>query len=318
MAIIAAITAATACGLDNADPSGTGKGSHLGLRPAAPAPQPATPQTTPPSTPPSTKEICDNKIDDDGDGAVDCADSDCQREPACYASPGCNGNCSCDLIKQNCAAPTDRCWPVGPKVSDGACYPYGPKQAGDPCVEPPVDGADSCGKGLICVAKDQNGTDGRCYPLCDNKASCKANETCAQVSLGNVHSDWGICIATPPPPPPAPTPCDVLKPQCKAGEMCDLAAGGICVKAGTTAAGSPCNVSSACVSGTGCASHVGWDGLSGDYYFALDFGRAGSCEKYCSLNAANSGCASGELCGKLLDKGGNANPTVGICYSKAP
>jgi hypothetical protein len=29
------------------------------------------------------KEICNNGIDDDGDGRVDCADADCADDPAC-------------------------------------------------------------------------------------------------------------------------------------------------------------------------------------------------------------------------------------------
>jgi hypothetical protein len=29
------------------------------------------------------KEVCDNKVDDDGDKAIDCADSDCVGSPSC-------------------------------------------------------------------------------------------------------------------------------------------------------------------------------------------------------------------------------------------
>lgn len=35
-----------------------------------------------------TPEICDNGKDDDGDGAIDGADSDCQKEPGTGCSPG--------------------------------------------------------------------------------------------------------------------------------------------------------------------------------------------------------------------------------------
>jgi hypothetical protein len=41
---------------------------------------------TPPPPPPAT-EICDNNIDDDGDGLVDCADPDCGSDPNC-STPG--------------------------------------------------------------------------------------------------------------------------------------------------------------------------------------------------------------------------------------
>lgn len=35
-----------------------------------------------------SKEICDNGKDDDGDGAIDGADSDCKKPPATGCSPG--------------------------------------------------------------------------------------------------------------------------------------------------------------------------------------------------------------------------------------
>ena len=36
-----------------------------------------------------TSEICNDGIDNDGDGAVDCADPDCAGDPACGPSPTC-------------------------------------------------------------------------------------------------------------------------------------------------------------------------------------------------------------------------------------
>ena len=41
------------------------------------------------STPPPGNEICDNNLDDDGDGLIDCADPDCASSPNC-------GTVSCD------------------------------------------------------------------------------------------------------------------------------------------------------------------------------------------------------------------------------
>lgn len=41
--------------------------------------------TAPP--PPPAQEICDNNIDDDGDGQVDCADGDCANDAACDTTP---------------------------------------------------------------------------------------------------------------------------------------------------------------------------------------------------------------------------------------
>ena len=34
-----------------------------------------------------TPEVCDNGVDDDGDGLIDCADSDCDLDPACQPTP---------------------------------------------------------------------------------------------------------------------------------------------------------------------------------------------------------------------------------------
>ena len=39
------------------------------------------------SGPPPPDEICDNLVDDDLDGAIDCADGECANDPACTATP---------------------------------------------------------------------------------------------------------------------------------------------------------------------------------------------------------------------------------------
>jgi hypothetical protein len=41
-------------------------------------------------TPPPAVEICNNGIDDDGDGAIDCADGDCITDPNCVVGGNCN------------------------------------------------------------------------------------------------------------------------------------------------------------------------------------------------------------------------------------
>ncbi len=33
-------------------------------------------------------EVCDDGVDNDGDGATDCADSDCANDPVCEPPPG--------------------------------------------------------------------------------------------------------------------------------------------------------------------------------------------------------------------------------------
>jgi hypothetical protein len=37
---------------------------------------------------PDDGEICDDGIDNDGDGRADCRDRDCRRDPACRTLPG--------------------------------------------------------------------------------------------------------------------------------------------------------------------------------------------------------------------------------------
>jgi hypothetical protein len=38
--------------------------------------------------PPAEAEICDDNIDNDGDGLVDCLDKDCRQNPACKTGGG--------------------------------------------------------------------------------------------------------------------------------------------------------------------------------------------------------------------------------------
>ena len=53
-----------------------------GTAPTTP-PDETTPEPPPPPPMPTTETQCVDGMDDDGDGAVDCADSDCQADPAC-------------------------------------------------------------------------------------------------------------------------------------------------------------------------------------------------------------------------------------------
>ena len=72
-------------------------------------------------------EVCNNGVDDDGDGAVDCADPDCAADPACTGTPveNCSngvdddGDGAVDCADTDCAG-------------DPAC---GPPSAGDECVD---------------------------------------------------------------------------------------------------------------------------------------------------------------------------------------
>jgi hypothetical protein len=37
--------------------------------------------------PPSDPEDCTDEIDNDGDGLIDCSDTDCEFDPSCYGDP---------------------------------------------------------------------------------------------------------------------------------------------------------------------------------------------------------------------------------------
>lgn len=73
-------------------------------------------------------EVCNNGVDDDGDGSTDCADPDCAADPACTGTPveNCSngvdddGDGAIDCADTDCAA-------------DPACVPAGP---GDECNDP--------------------------------------------------------------------------------------------------------------------------------------------------------------------------------------
>lgn len=54
--------------------------------PAVPAPEPESPPEAPlPPPPPATETVCDDRLDNDGDGLVDCADANCFDAPICHA-----------------------------------------------------------------------------------------------------------------------------------------------------------------------------------------------------------------------------------------
>jgi hypothetical protein len=63
-----------------------------------------------------TNEICDNGLDDDGDGPIDCNDDDCSLDPICQSDCNDNGICEPDEDCYNC--PND-C--IGGEVTAGVC-----------------------------------------------------------------------------------------------------------------------------------------------------------------------------------------------------
>jgi len=87
--------------------------------------------------PPPAAEICNNAIDDDGDGLIDCADPDCAGDPICLPLPlpTCNeigGDCIlkgiCDLepdlecvASPDCLAPKCCCVSIAPPPPPPPC-----------------------------------------------------------------------------------------------------------------------------------------------------------------------------------------------------
>ena len=76
--------------------------------------------------PPPPAEVCDNGVDDDGDGNADCADSDCAGDPACAGGGNCgNGVCddgeSCDGRNGTDSCPADCDGVTGGKPSNRWC-----------------------------------------------------------------------------------------------------------------------------------------------------------------------------------------------------
>jgi hypothetical protein len=78
--------------------------------------------------PPPPAEVCDNGVDDDGDGSVDCADADCAADPACApGGPTCgDGTCdvgeSCDGRNGTTSCSADCPGVTGGKPANRYCY----------------------------------------------------------------------------------------------------------------------------------------------------------------------------------------------------
>lgn len=113
-------------------------------------------------------EICNNQIDDDGDGSIDCADSDCTSDPACQ---GTGGDLSCigmEYCMFNCCG-----------SSDTACQT-------------------ACGDAATSTAQSQltalnNCLSTNCSSECGSSGTQAACSTCIDqhCSAENAACDWG-------------------------------------------------------------------------------------------------------------------------------
>ncbi|MFH2005534.1 MAG: trypsin-like serine protease [bacterium] len=134
-------------------------------------------------------ELCDNGVDDDGDGAVDCADPDCASDPGCQTTPeDCDngvdddGDGAIDCADPDCE--TDSACQGGQELctngvdddGDGAIDCADPDCVTAPsCQTGPEDcdnGVDDDGDGAIDCADPDCETDAYCLAgreLCDNQ-----------------------------------------------------------------------------------------------------------------------------------------------------
>ncbi|MBI5517020.1 MAG: PPC domain-containing protein [Deltaproteobacteria bacterium] len=147
-------------------------------------------------------EVCDNRVDDDGDGAADCADPDCATFPPCMmclpTGPENNPTACADGRDNDCNGRTD-CADPGCSALPSCCRPTGPEGSLEACT----DGRDNdCDGALDCLDADcaalpsccraapEVCTDGRDND-CDGRADC-ADTDCAALPV------CGGCVPTGP------------------------------------------------------------------------------------------------------------------------
>ena len=238
----------------------------------------------------NTALACSDGIDNDGDLAIDCADSDC----AAQCGMGC-GDGTCDPVSEDCSNCEMDCGTCDPGCGDGTCDPVfetcgdcpvdcgactatcgdGTCDAGEACDTCASDCGSCggvCGDGTCDAGEGETCSScladcGTCGPVCGN-GSCEAGETCSSCS-----SDCGSCGPV----------CG--NGACESGETCSScssdcgACGPVCGN-GTCEAGETC---SSCVS------------------------DCGSCGPVCG----NGTCEAGESCSSCVSDCGSCGPVCG-------
>jgi hypothetical protein len=144
------------------------------------------------------REVCDNRVDDDGDGLADCADTDCAAFPACMmcvpVARSETGFCAggrdedCDRLV-DCADPDCRldpacmgCVPMGPENNPVACSDGRDNDCDRQldCADPDCRGVPGCG----CVPTGPESNPMACLDGrdndCDGRLDC-ADPECAMV-----------------------------------------------------------------------------------------------------------------------------------------
>ncbi len=185
-------------------------------------------------------EICTNGVDDDNDGAIDCADTDCAANAACTTN-----ECTVDTVFFDSPATCDAGFQCGVNETYAAtCVADAQFAGGDFYGACGANG--ECPFGSICAGT--SAADSTCMPFCqaETHPTCPEGGLC-MYSLQN--STLNLCAL--------PDNCDpVANTGCTtAGEGCyivDQQGNSSCVPAGTMVAGDTCQYINDCSPGLLC------------------------------------------------------------------
>jgi hypothetical protein len=192
---------------------------------------------TPCSPTEPTEVTCDDGVDNDCDGFVDCDDTDCAVDPACVEDPCGDGVCdpgigeNCDTCAADCPSGAD-----GPFCGNGVCEPT------EDCVSCAADcNGKQNGKpaNRYCCGGDAGGGGGENPVDCNDSRCTSGGNTCSSLPVlgfccGDLLCDGGDEC----------TLCDV---DCSSDPVCDAPAE--CVPGtGTGERNDPCDVDEDCAS----------------------------------------------------------------------
>lgn len=180
--------------------------------------------------------LCADSMDNDDDGAADCADADCtgltcSDQNGCTTTDTCQGGL-CDPGAGVITCPPNTTIPC--RGQAGQCVP-----ATGSCLYPPLDAGSACDDGLSCTHSDVCGAVADCTgtPYTCTATTCAANAQC------NGLGGCTYTIAT------SSTPCDDAT-SCTHTDRCTD--GGVCTGTGYACTPPPCFTGTACDGDGGC------------------------------------------------------------------
>jgi len=250
-------------------------------------------------------EICNNLIDDDGDGLVDCADLDCSSYAGCQTTNNTNNtnnttnveDCSnsvdddgdgmVDCADSDCAddiaCATNQCtldnvfYDQADNLCDDGYYCSMNASYAAECIADANSAGGTfygdcgtngeCPVGSICAG---DGTTNMCYPLCsDTHTTCPGDGACIYGLTGS--DTIYLCGLV--------ESCTIVPNSCGTGEACywisETATG--CFTAGTNAVGDACSSPSDCPAETYC----------------LGDGTTNTCMELCRIAEGDADCDAG-------------------------